>query len=249
MGSMPGNVPFFPETFMSPLVNSLMAMTLWSTLALAFAAPVNATSNAGKGTPGSAMLARDANNSLIAGAEVFENLTESARTETQPQFDAAMANYGRLAPSIDMALTPGARALLAERIHALKASWAKGNRTSVAMHSIESYRLLVQGISRRAGEPPVEVALLDYSGFKLSALARDASPDWAMIGKTTAEAEKWWRVIAPKVRNGDLRQSMQRTMKAYAAASRTANVALLAYAADMDLILVDELETDLAHAR
>lgn len=229
-------------------MKTIMAMTLSTTLALALAGPVDAASSAGGNARPSASLARTANHSLLSAAEVFENLAESARTATQPQFDAAMANYGRLAPSVDKAVTPRARASLTEIVRALKAGWTKGNRTDVALYSIEAYRVLVQGVTRASGALPVEVALLDYSGFKLSALAKDASPDWAIIGKTTTEAATWWRTVSPKVHNSDLKQAMQRTIDAYAAARQTSNVALLAYAADMDLILVDALENDLAQS-
>lgn len=230
-------------------MNRFVAITCMSALAIASALPACATAGASSKVPPSTVPAQIANQALLGAAEIFENLSESARAATQAQFDAAMADYGRHAAGINAVLTPEAGRSLAQIIQALKTGWAKGNRTDVALYSIEAYRLLVQGVSRTSGGLPVEVALLDYSGFKLSALAQSPSPNWKMIDATAAEAAKWWRVIAPKVHDQDLKQAMQRTIDAYADARKTSNVALLAYAADMDLILVDALEADLKQGK
>ncbi len=190
-----------------------------------------------------------ANQALLDGAEIFENLAESALTVTQEQYNAAMADYARHSDAINKALMPDYKKQFVLNINSLKNNWTKGSRTEVALSSVEAYRLLVESVKPAPGILPVQVALLDYSGFKMSALAHGPSPDWNAIGNTAMEAANWWKVVAPQVHDRNLKQAMQRTIEAYAYVTKTRNVALLIYSADMDLILVDALEEDMSRAK
>lgn len=215
-----------------------------------FAAMGQAVADSKNTKPASTVLyAQTTNKALLDGAEIFENLAESARAITQAQYDAAMSDYARHTKAINAGLAPDREKQFALNINSLKNNWTKGNRTDVALSSVEAYRLLVEAVVPAPGILPVEVALLDYSGFKMSALAYSPSPNWNTIDKTAMEAAHWWKVLAPQVHDRNLKQAMQRTVEAYAYARKTSNVALLKYSADMDLILVDALEVNLGRAK
>ncbi len=51
--------------------------------------------------------------------------------------------------------------------------------TSVALAGAETYRALQESVDAKARQIPLEVSLLDYSGFKIEALSRATSVDWA----------------------------------------------------------------------
>lgn len=229
-------------------MKKIIAMTCACVLLFATAGQASADSKNTK--PASPILhLQTTNKALLDGAEIFENLAESAHTVTQTQYAAAMADYARHADAINAGLAPDRKKQFASNINSLKNSWTKGNRTDLALASVEAYRLLVEAVMPAPGILPMEVALLDYSGFKMSALAHSPNPNWNTIDKTAMEAANWWKMVAPQVRDRNLKQAMQRTVEAYAYARKTSNVALLIYSADMNLILVDALEDDLSRAK
>jgi hypothetical protein len=122
-------------------------------------------------------------------------------------------------------------------------AWQKGDRGPMAIQSIEAYRLLQESINRKGQLVPVEVPLLDYAGFKLNGLLLSTQPDWKEIAKTAQEASKWWAAIGPKIGDNTLRDAMDHTINGLKNAAARKDPKLLRFAAAMDLILVDGLET------
>lgn len=183
------------------------------------------------------------NAALLAGAESFENITESTPTLDQKGFDKLYAGYAAHAAKIDTALDAGQRKALHANVEGLQRRWHRGERWAVALDAIESYRILVSAVDRSAMPGPVQVSLLDYSGFRLNALAIGGNgPRWPAVARTTAEAGGFWKAIRPQVKDPMLREAMDRTIQAMDVAAQTKQADLLAYSADMDLVLVDGLE-------
>ncbi|TBR11420.1 MAG: hypothetical protein EPO46_06485 [Lysobacter sp.] len=191
----------------------------------------------------------DGNAALLAGAEVFENITESAPTLDQAGFSRLYQGYRRSAAAIDAALTPARRRELLTNAAGVERHWKAGERHAMALDAVEAYRTLVTAVDRKAMPVPVEVSLLDYAGFRLNALLGDGkSANWPAIRRTTTEAHGFWKSIQSRVKDPVLVDAMVRTLKAFDTATTKRDPQLLAYAADMDLILVDGLETHLTPA-
>ncbi|MHB1074368.1 hypothetical protein [Thiobacillus sp.] len=179
---------------------------------------------------------------LAAGAEIFENLTESSPVITAAAFNDSMAKFKSLYPKITMRLSPARKKQLDLLVSGVRKDWEKGNRSSMAIDSIEIYRLLQESIDHRNQPVPIEVPLLDYAGFKLKALLLAKKLDWIQIRKTTQEAAAWWALINTKVTDKSLRDAMAHTVVGIKDASDLKDPKLLGFAAEMDLILVDGLE-------
>ena len=87
------------------------------------------------------------------------------------------------------------------------------------------------------------MALLDYVGFKVNALLASSSTNWSQIADTVREAQAWWRAIEPHASDATLKEAMNRTLLGMKEALDQKDAKVMHFAADMELILVDGLET------
>lgn len=182
-------------------------------------------------------------NPLAGGAEIFENLTEAAPVIDAAAFTKSLAEFETLYPSIARRLSSGRKARLDTLVADVRNAWQRGDRSAMAIQSIEAYRLLQESIEPAGRPVPVEVPLLDYAGFRLNALLLSNQPDWKQIADTAQEASTWWTTIGPRITDKTLRDAMDQTVSGIKDAAARKNPELLRFAANMDLILVDGLET------
>lgn len=180
---------------------------------------------------------------LADGAEIFENLTEAAPVIKPAAFNDSMTKFKALYPDISARLSPDGNQRLDTLVAGVRTAWQKQDRGHMAIESIEIYRLLQESIDHSRQPVPAEVSMLDYSGFKLQALLLSKNPDWTQIRKTVQEATNWWGAIKTKVNDKALQDAMTHTIAGYKKANDRKDPRLLSFAAEMDLILVDGLET------
>lgn len=132
----------------------------------------------------------------------------------------------------------------------MRDAWTAGDRSALAVQSIEAYRLLQEAVPRGPRAIPVQVAQLDYVGFKLNALLASSSTDWTRIADTIREAQTWWTAIELHTLDATLKEAMNRTLLGTKEATDQKDAKVMHFAADMELILVDGLEAFfLAHPR
>lgn len=186
---------------------------------------------------------RSTTSALMDASEVFENLTEGAAQVEDAGFMKAMATFESLRPALGKSLSVEKLAALDAAVAGVRAGWRRGDRGAVALQSIEAYRVVQEALDRKGQRVPVEVALLDYAGFKSKALLLAASPDWAQAAKTAGEASRWWAAIQSRVKDETLRAAMGHAVTGLTDAASRKDAALLAFASELDLILVDGLET------
>ena len=182
-------------------------------------------------------------NPLAGGAEIFENLTEAAPVINAAAFTKSLAEFEALYPLIAQRLSAGRKARLDTLVAGVRNAWQRGDRGAMAIQSIEAYRLFQESIDHTGQPVPVEVSLLDYAGFKLNALLLSTQPDWKQIADTAQEASTWWTAIGPRITHKTLRDAMDQTVNGIKDAAARKNPELLRFAANMDLVLVDGLET------
>ena len=90
---------------------------------------------------------------------------------------------------------------------------------------------------------PVQVAQLDYAGFKVNALLSSSSVNWAQVSDTVRAALTWWSAIKAHTSDAWLKESMSRILLGVNEAADQKDPKIMHLAADMALILVDGLET------
>jgi hypothetical protein len=91
--------------------------------------------------------------------------------------------------------------------------------------------------------------LLDYAGFKLRCLAATQETDWQDIRRTVGEATGWWSAVEPKVSQQGLRDAFGTLIRGLGDAVTLKSLPMLRFAAQIDLDLVDLLESDLKPER
>ena len=180
---------------------------------------------------------------LAGGAEIFENLTEASPVLDAVGFKKSLSEFETLYPEISMRLSPERKMRLDNLVTGVRNAWRNGDRRAMAIQSVEAYRLLQESIDHSGQPVPVEVPLLDYAGFKLNALLLSTRPDWRLVAKTAQEASTWWTAIRPQITDKSLRAAMDHTVDGIKHAAARKDPQLLRFAAKMDLILVDGLET------
>jgi hypothetical protein len=182
------------------------------------------------------------NQVLLAAASPLEDLTEFALANDIPGMRQALKAYGDQAAAVDQVLAPPARREMAARLAAIRRAESKGDNQEVAMNAVEAYGVLVESLDPIGLVVPMQVARLDYSGFKLKVLLAATPLDWPAMQKTVEEAGGLWYALEPRVGDKALRDAVKAVLAGLQQATRAENAEMAAFAAQMDLALVDLLE-------
>lgn len=124
----------------------------------------------------------------------------------------------------------------------ITAAAAKGDYPAVAVLAVDSYKILIDMLDTHGPDVPKEVALLDYAGFKTEALLNMPNPDWQEIFNVANEADINWSVIRGQVLKKSLRDSVDTAVAGLKNAARLRDADMSAFAAQVNMDLVDLLE-------
>ena len=177
---------------------------------------------------------------ILAAAERFENLTEAAFNGAKPTTDAlALAHRDvRIARPL---LNSSESAALDRQLQVVDAAAAAGVAADISLASVEVYRTLITAAGGE-GKIPVQVGLLDYSGFRFWADAKAAPPHWADMVQVHDFAVAQWQLVEPRIHDPQVTKKFTAALDAMAdaVAKKDAAAAMRAGTSEMDL--VDELE-------
>ncbi|MDQ6683668.1 MAG: hypothetical protein M3Z16_00940 [Pseudomonadota bacterium] len=180
---------------------------------------------------------------LSQASEIAEQLSENASTIDAAAFAKSMTDLGALNARLHASLAPDRHKTLDAFVAGMRDAWTAKDRSALAVQSIEAYRLLQEALPRGPRAVPVQVAQLDYVGFKVNALLASSSTNWSQVADTVREAQAWWSAIEPQTSDATLKEAMNRTLLGMKEASDQKDAKVMHFAADMELILVDGLET------
>jgi hypothetical protein len=175
-------------------------------------------------------------------ASLNENLVEFALDGNTAKINETRTAIDASLPKLRSAVPAATFTAIESRVNDQKGAVKAGNRTGVALASVEIYRLAQEAIDPHSRTVPVQVALLDYAGFKVLALAKGTPVDWAGINATGKEAASSWKQVEPRVKSVALRTMMGSIMKGLADAPAAKDPAYTAFSAQMLLDSVDLLE-------
>ena len=184
------------------------------------------------------------NETLLDATSPFEDIAEFAMAKkfasVAKQLLVAEKNVGSVKPI----LTVEAAKQYDDLMGSLKKATTDKDPLVAADASIELFRLLIDSLDAEHLEVPKEVGLLDYVGFKVHVLTASPKPDWIAIRKTVEDGSKWWKAIESKVGDKKLGDAIRSTMRGLHEAAKTENLAMVNFAAQIDLDLVDLLEAE-----
>lgn len=186
--------------------------------------------------------AAKANAILLRATSPYEDMAEFALAKNTPGMTKALAAAGKGAAGVKTVLSASAAGRFDRLVQAIHQSATGSRHHAVATDAVEVFRLLIDNLRAEGLKEPREVSLLDCAGFKLHVLAAAERPDWEAMRGTVADAATWWEAIKVKVTDKGLRDAFNSTLRGLQTASKTENLPMLNYAAQMDLDLVDLLE-------
>ena len=191
--------------------------------------------------------AAKANAILLRATSPYEDMVDSALAKNTAGVTKALAAADKSAAGVKAVLPAPAVSKFDSLVQAIHESAAGNKHPAIAANAVEVFRLLIDNLRADGLKEPREVSLLDYAGFKLRVLSAAEQPDWEAMRKTVADAAAWWEAIKAKVADKGLRDAFNSTIRGLQAASKTENLPMLNFAAQMDLDLVDLLEAHFKH--
>lgn len=183
------------------------------------------------------------NQTLLRATSPFEDMVEQALARNPAGVKTALDAADRSATSVKGVLSASAAGQFDQRLQSIHQAARQEAYPNVAANAVEIFRLLIDNLQADTLREPREVSLLDYAGFKLHVLAAADKPDWGAMRKTAAEAAGWWTAIKPKVSDAKLRDAVNTTIRGLESASKEQHLPMLKFAAQVDLDLVDLLES------
>ncbi len=183
------------------------------------------------------------NETLLDAMSPFEDMAEAALSKAAKGVKKSLGEAESGAAEVLKALPPYALEKHKQLLKAIQDAAKANNHYSVAVNAVEMFRLLAESLDGTKLEVPKEVSLLDYVGFRLHVLAAATTPDWDAMKLTVVEGEKWWDAIKEKVDNKGLRDAFNSTFAGLKKALELKHLPMLNFAAQIDLDLVDLLES------
>ncbi len=184
-----------------------------------------------------------------AAAEAFESLTEHAANTRFARLlreaRATSATAQQCARTI-----AGPIASQADRVAAAVGRFGVDrNRAALALNAVEGYRVFVSVQPRGAHDLPLEVALLDYAGFRYQAAVHASPVLWTEMSNAIDFADQQWRAASTRVADSKLQSSFTADLAEMRSAVQTTNATLAKRAVAAELQHVDALEQYFARHR
>ena len=178
---------------------------------------------------------------LLAAAEPFENLTESAFVKDTAKLDQMIATARSSAKAASRLLAPNDATALSNELAKIASARSGDNRADLALASVEAYRTLVSSVAGNK-KIPKQVSLLDYSGFRYQANLKAQPIRWMDAAASVDFADREWQAISGSVTDASLNKAVRNALAAMRSASekKDAKAAMAASTAELDL--VDRLE-------
>jgi hypothetical protein len=131
---------------------------------------------------------------------------------------------------------------LTRQINDMERASSQNDVLGTALVSVEVYRTMENAMNAVRRPYPVEVAMMDYSGFKLSILAAAPTAEWETIAATAKESDTSWSLLARKVQDNSMRNLVSAIQTGLKAAVERKDIYGVRFAAKLQLEVVDVLE-------
>jgi len=132
--------------------------------------------------------------------------------------------------------------VLERRTTAMEKAVAGKDALGAALVAVEAYRIIENAMDAAGRTAPVEVAMLDYAGFKLSVLAAGKRPNWARITATAKESGEFWSALGKTVSDKSMHNLIAAIQEGLNSAVARKDINSVKFAAKVLLEAVDVLE-------
>lgn len=145
-------------------------------------------------------------------------------------------------PSLRPLLNASSFETLGRQLTEMEQASSKSDVFGTALVAVEAYRVIENAMDTASRPSPIEVSMLDYSGFKLSILASTQHTDWSTIAATANDSDGSWSALGKSVKDTSLRNLVQAVQDGLRGAVERQDVHGVKFAAKMQLEVVDVLE-------
>ncbi len=183
------------------------------------------------------------NEIILSAASNFEDMTDAALSADGSGVQRALRAYDKQAGRVEKAIPPEKLAALKAYVTEISKAARQKDYMAVALEAPEAYRILIESLDRKGLKVPAEVSLMDYAGFKMTALVRAKSGDWKQMQDVASEAQKNWNAIKSRVKNNSLRDAVDTAVEGMKSSSLSGNSETALFAAKIELALIDLLES------
>lgn len=182
------------------------------------------------------------NDRIADAASINEDMVEFALAGEAGKVEEKIAALKQALPGLRTIIGETAYEKVGGQLQAMETHSAKGDMTGVSMAAVEAYKQLELTLDKAALVVPIEVSMLDYSGFKLNALSHAKSPEWADIAASAKEAAGYWKALEGNVADKGLRDLMNSIQLGLDEGVARKDAAQVGFAAQLKLDAVDLLE-------
>lgn len=187
-------------------------------------------------------LQKSKNDILFDLMSPYEDLTEYALADNVAKVKQTIQSLKVSDARLKTVLSERAIKHLNSNIEKMITAEKSNDYAGIALYSVNSYKILVDELDVAELTIPVEVAILDFVGFKIHALLKQKNVDWRSIGEVANEGCNRWNEIKENVSNKALQNSMNTSIDGLQTAVKSQNIEMLNFASQVVLDLVDLLE-------
>lgn len=156
--------------------------------------------------------------------------------------EKAFAKADRLQPAAKELLPKPAASEFDIAYAAMIDARAKKDAVGIALAAAEIYKIFINALDTATLVTPKEVDLLDYIGFRGTALLKASPQNWDAVAQDATEGKIYWKRIHAKVTHEKLAAAVDKALADMATSAAAHDSAANMAAAKQLLDLVDELE-------
>ena len=181
---------------------------------------------------------------LDAAISSTEDFAEVALASDNTASKAGVATIGKTFEAIGSAMSSEQKTAGQKQIALIHVDLSNNNLAGAALQATELYRLINETFQERL-PIPLEVAMLDYAGFRIHALLAQKTIDWQVVLSTANEAGSNWNAKKDHIKDRGLSDLATTLHIGLVAAATAENSDWLNFAAQMLLDSVDLLEKNI----
>jgi hypothetical protein len=223
-------------------VAALSALTLSTSLAQSQQSIPATTAKLAQTTSPTPGKHADRNEMLTDAASINEDLIGFALDGKTDKVAEQVAAMRKALATLQPFLDATSFEMLGRQLTEMEQASSKHDTFGTALVAVEAYRVIETAMDADSRSSPIEVAMLDYSGFKLSVLAAMQDMDWTTIAATANGSDHSWSVLTNSVNDHSIGNLVSGIQDGLRAAVERKDIHGVKFAAKMQLEVVDVLE-------
>jgi hypothetical protein len=182
------------------------------------------------------------NGKLEVAASACEDMIEIAADAGIPAARSKVVALRKALVALRGNLSPVTTTLLDAHLKLIESRSKSGSVTNFSLAAVETFGDIVKAMDWSARPVRLQVALLDYTGFKLNILASSRAPDWKAIKVTSAYRGAAWKKLKPAITAKGLLDLAVTIGTGMDISTKRHDAQMLAFAAKVELDSVDLIE-------